>query len=184
MIRWIFFAGLIRLRRLRRRLLQPGPEHYRGWHNPFWAFVYYTRTAQVDAAFWETGFLVMAAALCGFALAIRQRIALASLLLWIPLPFYVYSMAYGSVPIFIPQLWPFSYYNSRYGMEVLPALALFAFLAAQWVEGRWGAIAAAGEEVDAAGLSVAGCFERSGDDLSDAAGAEGGVEKLDDANCV
>ena len=49
-----------------------------------------------------------------------------SLLLWVPLPFYVYSVAYGSVPIFIPQLWPHSYYNARYGMEMLPALALFA----------------------------------------------------------
>jgi hypothetical protein len=28
------------------------------------------------------------------------------------------------VPIFIPQIYPHSYYNSRYGMEMLPALAL------------------------------------------------------------
>jgi hypothetical protein len=42
-------------------------------------------------------------------------------------------VAYGSVPIFIPQLWPHSYYNSRYGMEMLPALALFACVAiAAW----------------------------------------------------
>ena len=38
-------------------------------------------------------------------------------LLWIPLPFYIYSVAYGSVPIFIPQLWPHAFYNARYGME-------------------------------------------------------------------
>ena len=63
-------------------------------------------------------------------------LALASLLLWVPLPFYVYSVAYGSVPIFIPQLWPHSYYNSRYGMEMLPALALFACVAAAALE-RW-----------------------------------------------
>jgi hypothetical protein len=60
--------------------------------------------------------------------------ALTSLLLWIPLAFYVYSVAYGSVPIFIPQLWPHSYYNARYGMELLPALALFACVAAAAVE--------------------------------------------------
>jgi hypothetical protein len=134
-----FLRGPYSASAIEKKTATAGSGHHPGWHNPFWAFVYYTRTAQVDAAFWETGFLVMAAALCGFALAIRKRIALASLLLWIPLPFYVYSVAYGSVPIFIPQLWPFSYYNSRYGMELLPALALFAFLAAQWVEGRWGA---------------------------------------------
>jgi hypothetical protein len=99
--------------------------------------MYYMRTAQLDAAFWETGILLTAAAIAGLVLAIRRRLALPALLLWIPLPFYVYSVAYGSVPIFIPPLWPHSYYNSRYGMEMLPAFALFAFLAVQWVEGRW-----------------------------------------------
>ncbi len=51
-------------------------------------------------------------------------------LLWLPLPFYVYSVAYGSVPIFIPQLWPHAYYNARYGMELLPALCLYGVLTA------------------------------------------------------
>ena len=107
----------------------PGSHHYRGWHNPAWALLFYTRTAQVDAAAWETGFAVMAVAIGGLIVAVRRRLVLPALLLWMPLPFYVYSMAYGSVPIFIPQLWPHSYYNSRYGMEMLPALAVFAFVA-------------------------------------------------------
>jgi len=59
-----------------------------------------------------------------------------SALLWVPLGFYVYSVAYGSVPIFIPELWPYSYYNSRYGMEMLPALAVFACVAAAALERR------------------------------------------------
>jgi hypothetical protein len=42
-----------------------------------------------------------------------------------PLPFYAYSVAYGSVPIFLPVWKPFSWYNTRYGMEMLPALAFF-----------------------------------------------------------
>jgi hypothetical protein len=98
--------------------------------------LFYTRTAQVDAAAWETGFAVMAAAIVGFWIAVRQRVERASLLLWVPLAFYVYSVAYGSVPIFIPQLYPHSYYNSRYGMEMLPALALFACVAAAALERR------------------------------------------------
>ena len=81
--------------------------------------------------------MLMAGAVGGLILAVRRRIALSSLLLWMPLPFYVYSIAYGSVPIFIPQLWPHSYYNSRYGMELLPALAVFTFVAVQWMEARW-----------------------------------------------
>ena len=133
-----FIRGPYSASAIEKKTAAPGLEHYHGWHNPFWAFVYYTRTAQVDAAFSETGFLVVAAAIGGLILAIRRRLALPATLLWLPLPFYIYSIAYGSVPIFIPQLWPHSYYNSRYGMEMLPALALFAFFAVQWMEGRWG----------------------------------------------
>jgi hypothetical protein len=70
-------------------------------------------------------------------MAVRRRMERASVLLWVPLAFYVYSVAYGSVPIFIPQLYPHSYYNSRYGMELLPALALFACVAAAELERQW-----------------------------------------------
>jgi hypothetical protein len=133
-----FIRGPYSASAIEKKTATSGSEHYHGWHSPFWALVYYVRTAQVDAAFWETGFLVMAAAVGGMILAIRRRMALPALLLWVPLPFYVYSIAYGSVPIFIPQLWPHSYYNSRYGLEMLPALALFAFLALQWIETRLG----------------------------------------------
>jgi len=47
------------------------------------------------------------------------------LLLWAPLPFYALSVAYGSVPIFVPTWWPFSHYNVRYGLQLLPAFAVF-----------------------------------------------------------
>ena len=62
------------------------------------------------------------------------------LLLWIPLAFYPLSVAYGGVPIFMPVWWPFSYYNVRYGLELLPALVVFATLAvyflAEWAQMR------------------------------------------------
>ena len=51
------------------------------------------------------------------------------LLLWIPVPFYALSVAYSGVPIFMPVWWPFSYYNVRYGLELLPAFAVFVALA-------------------------------------------------------
>jgi hypothetical protein len=132
-----FIRGPYSASAIEKKTTAPGSRPYVGWHSPYWAFVYYTRTAQLDAAFWETGFLVMVGAIGGLILSIRRRQASAALLLWVPLPFYVYSVAYSSVPIFIPPLWPHSYYNSRYGMEMLPALALFAFLAVQWFERRW-----------------------------------------------
>ena len=132
-----FLRGPYSAPAIEKRTSPPGSKHYRGWHSVGWALLFYTRTAQVVAAAWETGFAVMAAALAGAWIALRERTARASLLLWVPLGFYVYSVAYGSVPIFIPQLYPHSYYNARYGMEMLPALALFACLAAAEAERRW-----------------------------------------------
>jgi hypothetical protein len=53
----------------------------------------------------------------------------AALLFLVPLVFYVQSMAHASVPIYVPTLFPHTYYNLRYGLEMLPAAALFpAFL--------------------------------------------------------
>ena len=37
-------------------------------------------------------------------------------------------MAYSGVPIFLPPWWPFSIYNARYGIELLPAFAVFGVL--------------------------------------------------------
>ena len=132
-----FMRGPYSAPAIEKRTSPPGSKHYRGWHNPGWALLFYTRTVQVDAAAWETGFVLMFASLAGLWIALRQRLHRASLLLWMPLPFYVYSVAYGSVPIFIPQLYPHSYYNARYGMELLPALAVFACLAVAALESRW-----------------------------------------------
>ena len=107
----------------------PSAGRYHGWHNPLYAFLYYTRAAQLDAAAFETGFALFAASLYGTWLLCKRRLHRAALLLWVPLPFYMYSMAYSSVPIFIPQLYPNAWYNSRYGMELLPAFAIFGTLA-------------------------------------------------------
>ncbi len=121
---------------IEKRTSPPSAGRYHGWHNPLYALLYYTRTAQVDAAAWELGFPLMLAALTGLALNLRQRLDRTSLLLWLPLPFYLYSISFGSVPIFIPQLYPHAFYNARYGMELLPALALFSTLALQHLSTR------------------------------------------------
>jgi len=79
------------------------------------------------------GRLWLALALAGSLLAAftgRGRIAL---LLSTPLPFYALSVAYGSVPIFVPTWWPFSYYNLRYGLQLLPAFAVFIPLAISFI---------------------------------------------------
>jgi hypothetical protein len=139
---WLdFLRGPYSAKQIERKTAPPG-QHYRGWHNMAWSAIFFTRTAQVDAAFWETGFGVMAAALYGLWLTWKRRAEVAvrgraenyAWLLWVPLPFYIYSVAYGSVPIFIPQLWPHAYYNARYGMEMLPVLSIYGALAAERME--------------------------------------------------
>ena len=138
-----FMRGPYSAKAIELRTTPPGSFHYPGWHNVRLAAMYYAKTAQVDAAAGRAGLVVMLLAIAGVWLVLRRRIAVAGplMLLWVPLAFYVYSVAYGSVPIFIPQWWPHSYYNARYGMEMLPAFALFAAfalaMADQWLAARW-----------------------------------------------
>ena len=128
---WLdFLRGPYSPKEIDRKTSPPHSHKYWGWHNPAWSLMLYARTAQVDSTAWEFGWLVAAAALWGSWKAWVAGIGVGGkskvwLLLWLPLPFYVYSISYGSVPIFIPQLYPHSYYNSRYGMEMLPVLAIF-----------------------------------------------------------
>ncbi|HET9178191.1 MAG TPA: glycosyltransferase family 39 protein [Terriglobia bacterium] len=55
----------------------------------------------------------------------RKRRA-ACLLLLVLLPFYVQAMAGAAVPLYVPAYFPHSYYNLRYGIEMLPGIALLA----------------------------------------------------------
>jgi hypothetical protein len=45
----------------------------------------------------------------------------------------VLCIAWGSVPIYHPEWWPFSYYNVRYGLQLLPAVAVFAALGCEFL---------------------------------------------------
>jgi hypothetical protein len=57
-------------------------------------------------------------------------------MLWTPCVFYVACIAWGSVPVYVPQWYPFGYYNVRYGLQLLPAVAVFAALLAEYI-GAW-----------------------------------------------
>jgi hypothetical protein len=94
---------------------------------------YFLKAAELDVAEanW-LGRLWLGLALLGSLAAFsgRGRVAL---LLWVPLPFYALSIAYGSVPIFVPAWWPFSQYNLRYGLQLLPAFAVFVPLGIAYI---------------------------------------------------
>ncbi len=104
-----------------------GPPHP-GWHNPWVSLLFFLKVAELDmaAAAWGNTMLALSVLATAWAWLLRRRqgIGWAVQLLWLPVPFYAYSVAYSSVPIFLPPWWPHSWYNTRYGMELLPALAL------------------------------------------------------------
>ncbi len=119
-----------------------GPPHP-GWHSPWVALLYFLKVSELDsvaAPGWGSvwGNIVLALAALGNAAAwlteksaARRRALAWTLLFWLPVPFYAWSVAYGSVPIFFPAWWPYTWYNTRYGLELLPALALGLGFAAQ-----------------------------------------------------
>ncbi|HEU5351537.1 MAG TPA: hypothetical protein VFU55_08055 [Terracidiphilus sp.] len=126
---WLYFArGPYSARAIELRTAShgSGPPHP-GWHNPWVGLLFFIKASEMDASALPFGNLLLlvstAGALFGW-FSFRRRAFCWTLLLWFPIPFYAYSVAYGSVPIFLPVWWPHSWYNTRYGMEMLPAFAL------------------------------------------------------------
>lgn len=107
-------------------LIPPHP----GWHNPWQSLLFYGKDVQMVAGEGHWGAWLFWLALAGalwFCIKRGEKPgARWALLLWLPLPFYCYSVAYGSVPIFLPVWWPHNFYNTRYGLELMPAIALGA----------------------------------------------------------
>lgn len=85
----------------------------------WWAALYYFRHAAQLCA----GPVLALAGLAGVVAALAKRAFWPLLLLALPGAFYVWSMHSSRTPIFIPTLWPHSYYNSRYGLAAVPLLA-------------------------------------------------------------
>ena len=106
-----------------------------GSGNPLLAARYFLKSAEANMAENEwlqrTWVLLAVASIVVAAFAYRRGaaaqphppVAWPLLFLLIPVPFYALSVAYGGVPIFIPAWWPFSHYNVRYGLQLLPAFA-------------------------------------------------------------
>jgi|1186.fasta_scaffold12440_1 hypothetical protein len=136
-----FENGPYSAKAIERRTQSTGNPGHPGTGNPFVAGLFLVKSAEDNIAQSEwlqrTWILLVCAASVG-AVVIRSRksVSTALLLLFlIPIPFYALSIAYGGVPIFIPQWWPFTHYNARYGLQLLPlfsiALALLVYFIAQ-----------------------------------------------------
>jgi hypothetical protein len=109
----------------------PGAPPHPGANDLPVAFRYFFKSAELNVAEGKWQIFWIGALLLGTATALLfQRKFWPLLLLWIPVPFYMLSIAYSGVPLFVPVWWPFSRYNVRYGIEMLPAFAVFTAIAA------------------------------------------------------
>jgi hypothetical protein len=88
--------------------------------------LYFLKSAEINVAekTWLQRLWLSLAGLGVVAIGASLRRLWPILLLAIPIPFYALSLAYGAIPIFVPVWWPFSYYNLRYGLQLLPGLVV------------------------------------------------------------
>jgi hypothetical protein len=107
-----------------------------GTHNLPQAGSYFLKSSEINVAAgsWQKLWVLLLIVGTAMTMIFNHRLW-PLLLLWIPLPFYMLSIGYGGVPIFLPEWWPFSYYNVRYGLEMLPAFAVFVALTMHFIAG-------------------------------------------------
>jgi hypothetical protein len=126
-----FANGAYSAKVIEQKSLLAGSPPHPGTNNLPVAFQYFFKSAELNLAEkkWQT-FWVCSLLLGTAIVLLFQRKLWPLLLLWIPVPFYMLSIAYSGVPLFVPSWWPFSRYNVRYGLEMLPAFAAFTAVAA------------------------------------------------------
>ena len=141
-----FANGPWSARAIQKRSRTPTMPTYPGEKSPRTASLYVLRASRLNLGEGRAEYLLFTVAFAALLCAIYfSRRFLPWALLWAPAMFYVISVAWGSVPIYLPEWWPFSYYNVRYGLQLLPAAAVFVALAyeflGKFVPARWVAIA-------------------------------------------
>jgi hypothetical protein len=144
-----FENGPYSAKAIERKTQTAGNPGHPGSGNLVVAGLYFLKSAEANLAenqwLQRAWILLGVAAIAGVTLTSRPRTQadapaprsrLPLLFLLIPIPFYALSVAYGGVPIFVPAWWPFTHYNVRYGLQLLPAfavaLALLVYLAIQF----------------------------------------------------
>ena len=132
-----FANGPYSARAIEQKSATPGNPSHPGEHNLAVAFSFFLKSAELNVApVSAVQRLWIALLFLGTAMTLLFDPRLwPLLLLWAPVPFYMLSISYGGVPIFLPPWWPHSYYNLRYGLQLLPAFAVFIGLFAHFAFG-------------------------------------------------
>jgi hypothetical protein len=126
-----FANGPYSAKAIEQKTAVPGTPLHPGTYDLPVAFRYFFKSAQLNLAEGKWQIFWVCALLLGSATALLfPRKLWPLLLLWIPVPFYMLSIGYSGVPLFVPVWWPFSRYNVRYGIEMLPAFAVFTAITA------------------------------------------------------
>jgi hypothetical protein len=117
-----FANGPYSAKAIEQRVGAPNPA----LHHAGVAAIYFLKSAQLNMANGNWGRFWLAAAFVALVIgAWKLRAQSASLLLlWVPLVFYSFSIAYGSVPLHVYTWWPFATFNQRYGLQLLPMFAV------------------------------------------------------------
>jgi len=116
-----FYRGEHSPQAIHRRGLERGFSRHPGEQDLAAAWRYYRHAMEL-----AIGRPLVWAAAAGLALALARRPSRALALLALPVPFYVLSIRSGGTPLFLPDLHPYSYYNTRYALAALPACAAAA----------------------------------------------------------
>ena len=130
-----FFNGPYSAKAIYQRALDAGMARYPGDHDWPTALLYFG-----SAAVLAIGWPACVAGAAGLAGMFRGRALWPLLLLALPPAFYVWSVHSSGLPIFIPTRWPHSWYNTRYGLALLPLLAFSAGALVTLPPRRWRAI--------------------------------------------
>ncbi len=104
-----FANGPYSAQAIEKKTAVPGFPPHPGTHNLPAAGLYFLKAAEFSVAEgnWERLWVLLALLGAGFVAFVDRHLA-PLLLLLIPIPFYMLSVAYGGVPIFTPSWWPFS----------------------------------------------------------------------------
>jgi len=113
-----------------------GAAFYPGDHNWAVAWLQFRTAAQLCL-----GATLPWMALVGALGALVKRAVWPLALLSLAPAFYVWGLHSGGTPIFVPVLWPHSYYNTRYGVAILPVAAFAAAALVAWAPRRFRALA-------------------------------------------
>jgi hypothetical protein len=127
-----FYNGDYSALAIYQRQLARGIARYPGDHDLGVALRYYA-----EAARFCIGWLGVVTGMLGIAVAVWKRQWWPIVLFALPPLFYVWSIRSSGTPIYVPDLWPNAWYNTRYALAVLPLVAMGSGFLVDGL-GRWG----------------------------------------------